>query len=130
MMVPTRFGPIIRSGLLPWSAKARMGLDFLLPPKALNGDESLGNFVSRRLGRPVYERLIEPLMSGIYASDGDKLSLQAMFPYLRELELNYGVLVKGALAARKEMAKNRRKAAGTSSAFLTPTGGLGEIVFI
>jgi oxygen-dependent protoporphyrinogen oxidase len=128
MMIPTQFGPMLRTGLLSWPDKARMGLDFFLPPRPLNGDESLGGFVSRRLGRAAYEGLIEPLMSGIYAGDGDQLSLMATFPYLRDLELNHGGLVKGALAMRKKMARNGKKAPGTRSAFLTPTTGLAEIV--
>lgn len=128
MMIPTRFGPMIRTRLLSPAAKARMGMDFLIPPRSTNGDESLGEFVTRRLGRPAYENLIEPLMSGIYAGDGDRLSLQATFPYLRELELKYGGLVKGALAVRYQMSKNGKKAPGSRSAFLTPTTGLTEIV--
>lgn len=128
MMIPTRFGPMIRTNLLSWPEKARMGLDFFLPASPLNGDESLGNFVSRRLGRPAYERLIEPLMSGIYAGDGDQLSLKSTFPYLRELELQHGGLVKGALATRRKMARKGGQAPGTRSAFLTPTTGLAEIV--
>jgi oxygen-dependent protoporphyrinogen oxidase len=128
MMIPTRFMPMLQTGLLSWPQKARMGVDFFLPPKPLNGDESLGGFVSRRLGRAAYERLIEPLMSGIYAGDGDRLSLQSTFPYLRDLEMNHGGLVKGALATRRKMAKAGAKAPGTRSAFLTPTGGLAEIV--
>jgi oxygen-dependent protoporphyrinogen oxidase len=129
MMIPTRFGPMIRTGLLSWSAKARMGLDFFLPPQPLNGDESLGAFLSRRLGRDAYERLIEPLMSGIYAGDGDKLSLQSTFPYLRDLELEYGGLVKGALAMRRKRAQSgRAKRKGSRSIFLTPRSGLAEII--
>lgn len=128
MMIPTQFGPMIRTGLLSWPAKARMGLDFFLPPHPLNGDESLGAFVSRRLGRSAYERLIEPLMSGIYAGDGDELSLQSTFPYLRDLELKYGGLVKGALNIRRKMAHSGTKAPGSRSAFLTPFTGLQEIV--
>lgn len=128
MMIPTRFGPMIRTNLLSWPEKARMGLDFFLPPSPLNGDESLGNFVSRRLGRPAYERLIEPLMSGIYAGDGDQLSLKSTFPYLRDLELQHGGLVKGALATRRKMARKGGRSPGSRSAFLTPTTGLAEIV--
>ncbi len=135
MMIPTEFSPMIRSGLLSWPAKARMGMDFFLPAVTGNGDETMGDFVTRRLGRAAYENLIEPLMSGIYAGDGDKLSLAATLPYLRDLELKYGGLVKGALAVRKERAKKAR-AAGTpkkpassaSGIFLTPLTGLGEIV--
>ena len=128
MMIPTRFGPMIRTHLLTWPEKARMGLDFFLPPEPYRSDESLGNFVSRRLGRPAYERLIEPLMSGIYAGDGDQLSLQATFPYLRDLELKHGGLVKGALATRRKMARKGGRTPGSRSAFLTPTTGLAEIV--
>lgn len=128
MMVPSKFGPMIRTGLLSWPQKTRMGLDFFLPPRPLNGDESLGEFVSRRLGRAAYERLIEPLMSGIYAGDGDQLSLQATFPYLRDMELKNGGLIRGALAYRKKMSANGKKKTGSRSVFLTPTTGLAEIV--
>ncbi len=135
MMVPTEFLPMIRTGLLSLPAKARMSLDFLLPPARANGDETLGAFVTRRLGRAAYENLIEPLMSGIYAGDGDKLSLQSTFPYLRDLELEYGGLVKGALALRRERTRkasanegNPAPTPGSRSLFLTPQTGLAEIV--
>jgi oxygen-dependent protoporphyrinogen oxidase len=128
MMIPSRFGPMVHTDLLSWPQKARMGLDFVLPPRPPNGDESLGEFVSRRLGRAAYENLIEPLMSGIYAGDGDRLSLGATFPYLRDLELQYGGLAKGALAMRKKLAASRSAAPGSRSAFLTPRTGLMEIV--
>jgi protoporphyrinogen/coproporphyrinogen III oxidase len=128
MMVPSRFGPMIRSPLLTWPQKARMGLDFFLPPRSLNGDESLGEFVSRRLGRAAYERLIEPLMSGIYAGDGDQLSLSATFPILKEMEQKHGGLIKGALALRKQRAKHASPGSGSRSMFLTPTSGLAELV--
>jgi oxygen-dependent protoporphyrinogen oxidase len=128
MMVPTHFGSMARTRLLSLPAKARMGLDFLLPPRRDESDESLGAFVSRRLGRPAYENLIEPLMSGIYAGDGDQLSLQATFPYLKEMESGHGGLIRGALAMRQKMSKNGNNRNGSRSAFLTPTTGLEEIV--
>ncbi|HET9911098.1 MAG TPA: protoporphyrinogen oxidase [Anaerolineales bacterium] len=126
MMIPTNIEAILKSRLVSWFSKARMGLDFLLPPKAVNGDESLGAFVSRRLGREAYENLIEPLMSGIYAGDGDQLSLASTFPYLRDLELKYGSLARGALKMRRQ--SNGKSVQGSRSAFLTPTTGLAEIV--
>ncbi len=129
MMIPTNVEAILKTRLVSWPSKARMGLDFLLPAKPVNGDESLGAFVSRRLGREAYENLIEPLMSGIYAGDGDALSLAATFPYLRDLELKYGSLARGALSMRKQtLAGKRASAPGSRSAFLTPTTGLAEIV--
>jgi protoporphyrinogen/coproporphyrinogen III oxidase len=135
MMIPTEFAPMIRTGLLSWIAKVRMGLDFVIPPSQENGDETLGAFVTRRLGREAYENLIEPLMSGIYAGDGDQLSLQSTFPYLRELEVKHGGLVKGALALRKERLRKARASKdgstplpGSRSIFLTPQNGLAEMV--
>ncbi|MEW5873210.1 MAG: protoporphyrinogen oxidase [Chloroflexota bacterium] len=126
MMIPTNIQAILKTGLISWYGKARMGLDFLIPPAPLNGDESLGAFVSRRLGREAYENLIEPLMSGIYAGDGDALSLASTFPYLRDLESKYGSLARGALQMRKQMAGKAIQ--GSRSAFLTPQTGLAEIV--
>ncbi|HZJ24615.1 MAG TPA: protoporphyrinogen oxidase, partial [Anaerolineales bacterium] len=73
-----------------------------------------------------YENLIEPLMSGIYAGDGDALSLASTFPYLRDLEIKYGSLTRGALQMRKQ--SNGKSLQGSRSAFLTPTTGLAEIV--
>lgn len=128
MMIPSDVRSILRSRLISWFGKTRMGLDFLLPAKNVNGDESLGAFVSRRLGREAYENLIEPLMSGIYAGDGDQLSLASTFPYLRDLETQYGSLARGALEMRKKMNTNGQKVQGSRSAFLTPTTGLAEIV--
>jgi oxygen-dependent protoporphyrinogen oxidase len=126
MMVPTNVQAILKSGLVSWFSKARMGLDFVIPAKRVNGDESLGRFVSRRLGREAYENLIEPLMSGIYAGNGDQLSLASTFPYLRDLEIKYGSLARGALQMRKQ--SNGKAVQGSRSAFLTPTTGLAEIV--
>jgi protoporphyrinogen/coproporphyrinogen III oxidase len=124
MMIPSDIPSVLRSRLISWPGKIRMGVDFLQPAKSLNGDESLGSFVSRRLGREAYENLIEPLMSGIYAGDGDQLSLASTFPYLRDLELKYGSLARGALEMRKKMPSTP----GSRSAFLTPTTGLAEMV--
>jgi len=128
MMIPTNIPSILKSQLVSWPGKARMGFDFLLPSQNGHHDESLGQFVSRRLGREAYENLIEPLMSGIYAGDGDQLSLRSTFPYLHDLEHKYGSLARGALKMRQQMAARGAKTQGSRSAFLTPTTGLAEIV--
>jgi oxygen-dependent protoporphyrinogen oxidase len=126
MMIPSDVPSVLRSHLISWFGKIRMGLDFFLPAKSVHGDESLGAFVSRRLGREAYENLIEPLMSGIYAGDGDQLSLASTFPYLRDLEITYGSLARGALQMRKQ--SNGKPVQGSRSTFLTPTTGLAEII--
>ncbi len=127
MMVPTKVWPMIKTSLLSPMGKARMGLDLVLPAQNGSEDESLGAFISRRLGRQAYERLIEPLMSGIYAGDGDQLSLQATFPFLKEWESRHGGLARGALALRRSRASSRTSN-GRRSIFLTPKTGLAELV--
>ncbi|MGB9673611.1 MAG: protoporphyrinogen oxidase [Anaerolineales bacterium] len=128
MMIPSDIPSILRSRLLTFPDKARMGLDFLIPPKNRNGDESLGSFIRRRLGNAAYENLIEPLLSGIYAGDGDQLSLAATFPYLRDMELKYGSLARGARKMRQQSQRNGKPTQGSRSAFLTPETGLLEII--
>jgi oxygen-dependent protoporphyrinogen oxidase len=124
-LVPTRLAPLSRSSLLSPLGKVRVALDYLLPARRVVGDESLGGFIRRRLGREAWERLVEPLMAGIYAADGDQLSLAATFPQLREAERRYGGLIKGVLAARR-LAPSPISA--PASPFLTPAGGLGALV--
>jgi protoporphyrinogen/coproporphyrinogen III oxidase len=124
-LVPTRLAPLARSRLLSPRGKARVALDYLLPARSAVDDESLGGFIRRRLGREAWDRLVEPLMAGIYAADGDQLSLAATFPQLREAERRYGGLIKGVLAARR-LAPASISAPG--SPFLTPASGLGALV--
>ncbi len=128
MMLPGKVMPMLTTRLLTWPQKARLGLDFILPAKDGDDDESLGAFISRRLGRACYENLIEPLMSGIYAGDGDKLSLLSTFPYLRDMERKYGSLARGAMRAYRQRVAKGKATQGSRSAFLTPTTGLAEIV--
>jgi oxygen-dependent protoporphyrinogen oxidase len=127
-LIPSRFGPMAKTGLISPLGKLRMGLDYVIPPRSVNGDESLAAFVERRLGRELYDRLIEPLMSGIYAGDGEQLSLAATFPQLRQTELEHGGLIKGMLAAKQKAPAPRATGVKKWAAFLTPTTGLAEIV--
>jgi protoporphyrinogen/coproporphyrinogen III oxidase len=124
-LVPTRLAPLARSSLLSPIGKARVALDYLLPTRRGEGDESLGGFIRRRLGREAWERLVEPLMAGIYAADGDQLSLAATFPQLREAERRYGGLIKGVLTARR---LGPSPISPPKSPFLTTVGGLGALV--
>jgi protoporphyrinogen/coproporphyrinogen III oxidase len=124
-LVPTRLAPLARSSLLSPAGKARIALDYLLPARRNSGDESLGRFIRRRLGPEAWERLVEPLMAGIYAADGDQLSLAATFPQLGDAERHHGGLIKGVLATRR---REHAPGAAPRPAFLTPTGGLRELV--
>ena len=123
-LVPTRLGPLFRSHLLSPRGKLRLAMDYRLPARPGDGDESLGGFVRRRLGDEAWERLVEPLMAGIYAGDGDRLSLLATFPQLRAAEVGHGGLIRGVVAARSAAASAQRP----GPAFVTPRRGLDHLV--
>jgi oxygen-dependent protoporphyrinogen oxidase len=125
LIVPTRFGPLFRSQLLSWPGKLRMGLEYFLPPRPPDRDESLAGFVRRRLGREALEKIAEPLLAGIYAGSSDALSVLATFPRLRELERTYGGLIRGALAQRRAASSGNP---ATTTMFMAPRGGMAEIV--
>lgn len=131
LTVPTRILPMARTRLLSWRAKARMALDLVLPKKQDQADESIGQFMRRRLGREVTERIAEPLLGGIFAGNVEALSARSTFPQLVELEERHGSLIKGVLAQRKA----RAAASGATakphtppSAFYSLIGGMGELV--
>ena len=120
-MIPTRLDALASSGILSPEGLARFARESELPAGPEAGDESIAAFVTRRMGREAYERLVEPLMSGIYAGDGEQLSLAATFPNLRQLEREYGSVTRGLLAGSSESA-----AAGPP--FLSLRGGMRDLV--
>lgn len=127
-LVPTDLRSFLRTPLFsPWG-KLRMGLEYFLPAKREAGDESLAHFVKRRLGREAMERLAEPLLSGIYAGDARKMSVQATFPQYRAFEAEYGGLVRAALAQRRRKQEGAPPSAGRGSPFVALRRGFGSLV--
>lgn len=124
---PGNVGPFLRSGLLSWPGLARMGLEYILPPKGDRDDESLAGFFRRRFGKEATARLIEPLMAGIYAGDAEQMSLKATFPRFLELEQQQGSVIRGLVTAGREAASRPRQA-GALSLFVTLKNGLVELV--
>ena len=128
LIVPTKLGPFFRSGLVSWAGIVRMGMDLTLPARPPNGDESLAAFFTRRLGREAFERLVEPLMAGIYAGDAGQMSLRATFPRFSEIEQRYGSLIRGMLAERNAAGKRGTGGATKRTMFVTLRGGVGELI--
>jgi len=93
MMAPTKLMPMATTPLLSPLGKLRAGLELLIPSRKDDIDESMASFVRRRLGREVFERLVEPLVSGVYAADMEKLSVLATLPRFRDMERQYGSLI-------------------------------------
>ncbi len=136
LMVPTRMVPFALSGLMSWPGKARMGLDLVLPrggaatlglegPAGQALDESLGDFVRRRLGREALQRIAEPIVAGIHAGDPEHMSVRATFPMFLEMEHEHRSLILAMLKRRqaRQKAAAARAAAAASGA---PGAGRGS----
>jgi oxygen-dependent protoporphyrinogen oxidase len=95
MMAPTQMLPFVTSDLFSTSGKLRILKDLVIPPAPEESDESLTQFVERRLGHEALERVIQPLVGGIYTGDPDKLSVKAALPRIWNLEKKYGSLIRG-----------------------------------
>lgn len=139
LIVPTRFLPFALSPLISPLGKLRMGLDLLIPARKDDGDETLADFIRRRLGDEALDKIAEPLMSGIYNAEAERQSVMATFPRFRDIERKHGSLIKGMLAARQGGAHGKPAtpvpaAAPASSTptpksmFITLRGGTQELV--
>ncbi len=113
MMAPTRLWPMATTSLFSWKGKARCVLDLVLPRGSATGDESLGAFVRRRFGGEVLERVVQPLIGGIYAGDPDTLSLKATIPRFFEMEQRHRSIIKAMVSQRRVAAKQREASAGS-----------------
>lgn len=102
-MVPTKILPTALSPLFSWGTKFRMAGELMHPPRPMYDDETVGELVERHFGVEVVDRLADPLLSGVYGGDANKLSARAVLPRFVEMEEKYGSLSRAMLAAHKKM---------------------------
>lgn len=94
-LIPTNVDALETTALLSAEGKKRIAEEPNKPAGDFSSDESVGTFITRRLGREAYENIVEPLMSGIYAADGDQMSILSTFPQLRAVVEKRGSLIGG-----------------------------------
>lgn len=131
-LVPTKIIPFALSPLISWPGKFRMAMDLFIPPKKDDSDETLASFVRRRLGQEALDKIAEPLIGGVHASDPEKMSLKATFPRFLQMEKEYGSLIRAMLAAKKKAEAYARKnppapGAKKKTFFMTFIKGMGEL---
>ena len=125
LLAPNRLGPILTTPILSPVGKLRLLLDLVLPRKSDDADESLGSFVKRRLGREALDRLVQPLVGGIYTADPNELSLKATLPQFPAMERDHGSLILGALRQARQARWAEKNASGARyGMFMTPAGGM------
>lgn len=103
LMVPTMIMPMLFSTLITLPGKLRMGFELFIPKKTSPTEETLAQFVTRRFGRELLDKIAEPLVAGIHAGDPETMSIKSSFPRFVDLEENYRSLIKGMIIRKKEM---------------------------
>jgi len=126
LMIPTRFIPLLKSNLFSLAGKFRMGMELFIPKRKSGGDESLSEFVRRRLGQEIVERVAEPLVAGVHAENPDTMSIKSRFPRFVQMEEEYGSLIKGMLTKRRRML-NSENGKPKWTMFMTLKNGLDEL---
>jgi oxygen-dependent protoporphyrinogen oxidase len=111
LMAPGSWRSLLTTPVFSWRGKLRMALDLVVPRRTATDDESLAQFVTRRLGREALERMAQPMVGGIYTADPQYLSMQATMPQFLEMEQRHGSLIRAML--QKQRSANST-AAGTS----------------
>jgi oxygen-dependent protoporphyrinogen oxidase len=140
LMAPQRVWPLIASPILSLRGKLRLAAEYFVPPRQGTSDESLAAFATRRLGREVFERLVQPLVSGIFMGSPDTLSVRATFPRFVEMEQKYGGLIRASKAQaakpncepetgdRRHVAAHNAKPGGPAyGMFVAPRQGMEQI---
>ncbi|MEU1625947.1 protoporphyrinogen oxidase [Streptomyces sp. NPDC020096] len=123
MGVPGDLGPLSASGVLSPAGLARLPLDHVLPRTEVGEDVAVGAYVAARLGREVVDRLVEPLLGGVYAGNAYQISLRAAVPQLYEAARGQRSLIEAVRGVQ------RRAAAATrdDAVFMGIRGGVGRL---
>jgi oxygen-dependent protoporphyrinogen oxidase len=116
-------GPMfLQSKLISWPGKIRLAQEFIKPKRTDGVDETLADFARRRLGAEALDKLIGPMVSGIFAGNPETMSLQSCFPRIHELEQEYGGLLKAMILLAKQ--KKAEIKAGKQVASAAGPGGV------
>ncbi|MEZ4638816.1 MAG: protoporphyrinogen oxidase [Caldilineaceae bacterium] len=118
LILPTDWDAFTQSPLISAAGQARMAQEREIPPRQDDEDESVAEFVTRRLGAEAMEKLAEPLLSGIYSAHPEEQSILATFPRFREMERQHGSLLRALGATPRQRSSP------------PPTGSTAPTVFI
>src|SRR5512134_1350810 len=110
-LIPVPMSPpaFFATPLFSWGTKLGLLREPFIPPAPADAEETVAQFVRRRLGGEFLDYAINPFVAGVYAGDPVKLSVAAAFPRLAELERKYGSLIRGQILGARERRRNPEK---------------------
>ncbi|MFF3763534.1 protoporphyrinogen oxidase [Streptomyces sp. NPDC001922] len=123
MGVPAGPAPLAASGVLSPEALDRIAGEPGLPPTEVGEDVAVGAYVAARLGREVVDRLVEPLLGGVYAGDAYRISMRAAVPQLFEAARTHPSLTEGVRDIQARAAARQQ----TGPVFMGIDGGIGRL---
>ncbi len=127
VMAPTRIWPVVTTRILSPGAKLRLAAERFVRRRSSDDDESLAAFVRRRLGRETYDRLVQPMIGGIYTGDPERLSLRSTMRRFQDMERKYGSLTKGFRSQQKHAGAGGESGA-RYSLFVAPRDGMASFL--
>ncbi|MEO3869102.1 protoporphyrinogen oxidase [Nonomuraea sp. B12E4] len=125
MGVPSDLAELAKSGIVSPGGLLRVPLDQILPPTLVRTDVSVAAYIRARMGGEVVERLIEPLLGGVYAGRADMLSLEATMPRVAAVARSERSLLS---AARQLVEEAPKEAGPVFTSLKNGLGGLPEAV--
>ncbi|RNL85041.1 protoporphyrinogen oxidase [Halostreptopolyspora alba] len=125
MGVPGNLAALARSGVISFPGVLRVARDLLWPRTPVDGDVAVGRFVGARMGSEVVERLVEPLLGGVYAGRADQLSLDATLPQVGRMAREERSLLRAVAASTK---RRDTQSPTTGPAFATLRGGTATLI--
>jgi protoporphyrinogen/coproporphyrinogen III oxidase len=125
LMAPRKLSTLFAMPLLSFGGKLRAACDLFLPSGG-SQDESIAQFMKRRMGREAFERIGQPMVGGIYGGDPEKLSIRATLPQFKEMEKRHGSILRG---LKREQNDAQDEASGPRySLFLSLRQGMEQMV--
>jgi oxygen-dependent protoporphyrinogen oxidase len=124
MIAPTKLGPLLTTPVLSPAGLARAACERFIPARRGTDDESVEQFVTRRWGRELYERVAEPVIGGLFTGDAARLSASACIPRMHGLERKYGNVARGL----KKMLAAHGATKGPRVAVWALDGGMGVMI--
>ncbi|MCX8029954.1 MAG: protoporphyrinogen oxidase [Thermodesulfovibrionales bacterium] len=127
-LIPDNPKAFLFSNFLSIRGRLRVLAEYFIPKGSFD-DESLEAFAIRRVGKEFFEKLLDPMASGIYAGDPSEMSIKSCFRRVYDIEKKYGSLIKGFIALAKEGKKSGKQvSAGPSGILHTFSEGMYSII--
>ncbi len=126
--IPNSFSSALKSKLFGINTLGKVLSEPLRKKNTSNQEESLASFAKRRFGKQIYDDFITPFVTGIYAGDPEKMSIDYVLSILKQAEQEHGSVLRGMMKIMKEKKKNAQAANLPKQKIFSFKGGLQSLI--